>query len=412
MKKSGEHIRVNFGQSPFVFDIDGMMSASNHISFPPNSSGSQSSTPLRVGSDGSGRVQGLGPEEVAILLDGVDDSDDMDDEPPPLGTPSPPTANNTSVPGFFWRRIERTGPLAADISGIQEQPIQEQPVQEQPVFSIASRSPQTSILLDRLRIQGRTRLLNNTEQHMLRIAASIDEHRASLLASRGQNRVIRWDRIAASERALDDLADRLSRETIPIPLAGAQTADEVPRPPHDDGSNPIVPIDPYRPPPPWASGNIVDPAWARNYRRLLDNQLQPVMALPPTSRNTLQDQIQNEVESDDPRIFGDDPGSDSSETENHWESFDQQRRAGNMPPPPPPILRSLPNPKDVFNRMTDVEKQQERKQIRQQIEKTSTANLAPPLSETDLIQSLVRSRFRAHPIVESANRDCIGPSIS
>ncbi|RDL40364.1 Uncharacterized protein BP5553_00343 [Venustampulla echinocandica] len=28
MKKSGEHIRVNFGQSPFVFDIDGMMSVS------------------------------------------------------------------------------------------------------------------------------------------------------------------------------------------------------------------------------------------------------------------------------------------------------------------------------------------------------------------------------------------------
>lgn len=29
MKKTGEHIRVNFGQSPFVFDIDGMMSASD-----------------------------------------------------------------------------------------------------------------------------------------------------------------------------------------------------------------------------------------------------------------------------------------------------------------------------------------------------------------------------------------------
>lgn len=28
MKKSGEHIRVNFGQSPFVFDIDSMMAAS------------------------------------------------------------------------------------------------------------------------------------------------------------------------------------------------------------------------------------------------------------------------------------------------------------------------------------------------------------------------------------------------
>jgi len=32
MKKSGEHVRVNFGQSPFVFDIDGMMAAS-HFNF-------------------------------------------------------------------------------------------------------------------------------------------------------------------------------------------------------------------------------------------------------------------------------------------------------------------------------------------------------------------------------------------
>jgi len=30
MKKAGEHVRVNFGQSPFIFDIDGMMSASNN----------------------------------------------------------------------------------------------------------------------------------------------------------------------------------------------------------------------------------------------------------------------------------------------------------------------------------------------------------------------------------------------
>lgn len=28
MKKPGEHIRVNLGQSPFIFDIDGMMSVS------------------------------------------------------------------------------------------------------------------------------------------------------------------------------------------------------------------------------------------------------------------------------------------------------------------------------------------------------------------------------------------------
>ena len=31
MKRSGEHIRVNFGQSPFVFDIDGMMAVSVNI---------------------------------------------------------------------------------------------------------------------------------------------------------------------------------------------------------------------------------------------------------------------------------------------------------------------------------------------------------------------------------------------
>ncbi|RFU34198.1 hypothetical protein B7463_g2112, partial [Scytalidium lignicola] len=34
MKKSGEHIRVNFGQTPFVFDIDGMMSVRYHPFLP------------------------------------------------------------------------------------------------------------------------------------------------------------------------------------------------------------------------------------------------------------------------------------------------------------------------------------------------------------------------------------------
>ncbi|KAK6583314.1 hypothetical protein PZA11_004390 [Diplocarpon coronariae] len=41
MKKAGEHVRVNFGQIPFVFDIDDMMSASNHLFYsqPPSFSG-------------------------------------------------------------------------------------------------------------------------------------------------------------------------------------------------------------------------------------------------------------------------------------------------------------------------------------------------------------------------------------
>ncbi|KAF8863535.1 SPRY-domain-containing protein [Acephala macrosclerotiorum] len=40
MKKTGEHIRVNFGQRPFVFDIDGMMSASNTFPYPHSPSSS------------------------------------------------------------------------------------------------------------------------------------------------------------------------------------------------------------------------------------------------------------------------------------------------------------------------------------------------------------------------------------
>ena len=48
MKKSGEHIRVNFGHSPFVFDIDGMMAVRSNLAlivlgfltFPPSISDS------------------------------------------------------------------------------------------------------------------------------------------------------------------------------------------------------------------------------------------------------------------------------------------------------------------------------------------------------------------------------------
>ncbi|KAH7356846.1 CTLH/CRA C-terminal to lish motif domain-containing protein [Rhexocercosporidium sp. MPI-PUGE-AT-0058] len=58
-------------------------------------------------------------------------------------------------------------------------------------------------------------------------------------------------------------------------------------------------------------------------------------------------------------------------------------------------------PKNV-NSMTDYEIQQERKQIRQQIEMTNTVKLAPPLSETDLIQSLVLQFLSHDGYVETA----------
>jgi hypothetical protein len=50
MKKSGEHIRVNFGQSPFVYDIDGMMSVSSN-SHSMSSIFTHPSIPLPISSD-------------------------------------------------------------------------------------------------------------------------------------------------------------------------------------------------------------------------------------------------------------------------------------------------------------------------------------------------------------------------
>lgn len=34
MKKPGEHVRTNFGQQPFVFDIDGLVAVSHNYSAP------------------------------------------------------------------------------------------------------------------------------------------------------------------------------------------------------------------------------------------------------------------------------------------------------------------------------------------------------------------------------------------
>lgn len=66
MKKSGEHIRVNFGQSPFVFDIDGMMAASNFsysISSPQNDNPNGNGTgPLRRASSSASM-----PDLVPVL---------------------------------------------------------------------------------------------------------------------------------------------------------------------------------------------------------------------------------------------------------------------------------------------------------------------------------------------------------
>jgi hypothetical protein len=62
MKKAGEHIRVNFGQSPFIFDIDGMMSASNHFI----NSHSLSHLSPRTGSASAGNLALDGASDATI----------------------------------------------------------------------------------------------------------------------------------------------------------------------------------------------------------------------------------------------------------------------------------------------------------------------------------------------------------
>lgn len=63
LKKSGEHIRVNFGQTPFFFDIDGMMTVSLESPF--------SSTPAPTHSGNPAGLLNRSFHIMATLLGGV-----------------------------------------------------------------------------------------------------------------------------------------------------------------------------------------------------------------------------------------------------------------------------------------------------------------------------------------------------
>ena len=79
MKKPGEHIRVNLGQSPFIFDIDGMMLVSypdSSYAYVSSAMSRESSIPLStassatlVGGSGVG-LEGLGesPHEEVVFF--------------------------------------------------------------------------------------------------------------------------------------------------------------------------------------------------------------------------------------------------------------------------------------------------------------------------------------------------------
>jgi hypothetical protein len=90
MKKAGEHVRVNFGQSPFIFDIDGMMSASNHdfINFhslnPPNPSPGPAASPGYLALDGASDTPMVHAPDEPVISDDTPGQDNL----PPLSISS------------------------------------------------------------------------------------------------------------------------------------------------------------------------------------------------------------------------------------------------------------------------------------------------------------------------------------
>lgn len=107
MKKAGEHIRVNFGQSPFVFDIDGMMSASNNFSYPqPPPAGSSSGNPPPDDTNVPGSpglrpdtsTNGVTTTDLPLLESRDNREDDSDIPPPPRSGPPTPRASESTRP--------------------------------------------------------------------------------------------------------------------------------------------------------------------------------------------------------------------------------------------------------------------------------------------------------------------------
>ncbi|KAL2073362.1 hypothetical protein VTL71DRAFT_10686 [Oculimacula yallundae] len=441
MKKSGEHVRVNFGQSPFVYDIDGMMSAR-----PDSPTTAAWSSQLLTG--------------------------DSDDELPPLLSPTPPPLQPTvdANPNISLR-AEVAGATAINsvigAAGI--------------VVASPERSSRTANLLETLEQQSTGRSLSNTERHIIRIAEGIDQHRELLLATRIPVHDFEWSRVAASERALDDLVGRVITQVSPTYSAAAF---EMP-PPRNRPS--LFPVPPEArnnnrafemPPPsrfPLRDPRFVTPAResrngpgdleAREAREERERQMRENREIEARDREARDREARDyEARNHDAREqawdrgFGElmvrdaqsrdrgnrAPGFGPPRTEvrefGAREARDQEageipydlqytylyRRGDDIRDRPTIALVSrtgglrargtrdhetlLRNSLDTLqtkrpkfrNKMTDVEIQQEREQIRQQIETTSTANLAPPMNETELIQSLVLQFLSHEGYVETA----------
>lgn len=377
MKRAGEHIRVNFGQSPFIFDIDGMMSASNNFPYSHLPDDNSPADSLDTTEDSPLGTQNLADRVTGSGSESRNDNTPFADEAvlsilrqlatrlqiivQLLGAGTTSLAGRSDTPRL---NDDRDGDLA---SLHRREP-------DNPASADISRRPRTVRFLEPATVGGTKRTLSSDERIILRVATEIDELRDAF--SRRDTSVTSLRRqIERGERVLDYFIDlehpniqpRLERVLVageggvsgllsapPFPASRSQTQDTQTR---------------------GISGQVSD---TESIPFLID--LDEEHRLEQRPNFMMAQPNEDQIHGGPPRL-----GVDYT-TYIQWDGSVVVHER--LLQPDPSVERSLEGPK-TMDTMTNEEKQQEKDQIRQQIEATSTAKLALPLSETELIHSLV-----------------------
>ncbi|OWO97480.1 hypothetical protein B2J93_9101 [Marssonina coronariae] len=421
MKKAGEHVRVNFGQIPFVFDIDDMMSASNHLFYsqPPSFSGdhispNSTNAPALPTLASQSSDEELLQVQAALRGWGSHSVDEIADVPPLVPT-STRIGSQTARRGSI---ISRNVPISSAFQRRPTQRLGHQNLNTAPSGMMAP--PPNSNILDRS-IPGRAaasaartpasheslgrpvttespisewatflvrafrqivtmRSLDAAEHSFLNTARRVDLLRAELARQVDIGRAA--IHLRTLELELEATATRLwtrAAATTEHPAARASFLPYISRP-AELVRQPVSPT-------PGEGGFL-----SRHSRELRDNDQSSV---PWNSGLANVRNIRIGLAGDSIYANMSDP------TPRAGFIADAAQHTSEHSLPPDTGLLPSTGPKDI-NSMADYEEQREKKQIKQRIEATSTANLAPPLSETELIQALVLQFLSHDGYVETA----------
>jgi hypothetical protein len=379
MKKAGEHVRVNFGQSPFIFDIDGMMSASNH-----NFISSHSVNPHIPFSGSAASIGGLaldGPSgsqtSSTITMDAGSATANGDSEGSPAENDHQPS-NGTLAEIIYPPRIrtstERSQEeirlaLGREWESGDPNPLGELRLTAEHVVGLSHTM---------YRLLQRYRIFNRATPRRRRDVRSMFRERLN------NERLSRILQVRDSEDGALDLF-RTVRTEILYEIALNNELGSV----LDYPGSEIEPRSQSQSP-----GTIVVSADSR--RETMHAMRRALRIVNPVSYNTTSRGRQPEAPervAESPTPFLDNAASPRT----------QSQTVVVFRPSGPNFRTCL-----FSNIWTNFREQSEKKHIRQEIDATSTAKLAPPLSETELIQSLVGhiSLYRRNACLRLA-----GPSI-